>query len=81
VKREQAGLGDLLSQDVAAVFDAYYLMLSDPSLVNGVAQLIQDGHHLPGALKRVIHHHADVFLAMEDPCLRARHEDIRHLGN
>jgi phosphotransferase system, enzyme I, PtsP len=81
VKREQAGLGDLLSQDVATVFDAYCLLLSDPALVNGVAQLIQDGHYLPGALKRVIHHHADVFLAMDDPYLRARHEDIRHLGN
>jgi len=81
VKQEQAGLGDLLSKDVATVFDAYCLLLSDPSLVNGVAQLIQEGHHLPGALKRVIHHHADVFLAMEDPYLRARHEDIRHLGN
>jgi phosphotransferase system enzyme I (PtsI)/phosphotransferase system enzyme I (PtsP) len=81
VKREQAGLGDLLSQDVATVFDAYRLLLSDPALVNGVAQLIQEGHHLPGALKRVIHHHADVFLAMADPYLRARHEDIRHLGN
>jgi len=81
VKREQAGLGDLLSHDVAAVFDAYCLLLSDPALVNGVAQLIEDGHHLPGALKRVINHHADVFLAMDDPYLRARHEDIRHLGN
>jgi phosphoenolpyruvate-protein phosphotransferase len=81
VKREQVGLGDLLSKDVAAVFDAYCLLLSDPALVNGVAQEIQDGHHLPGALKRVIHHHADVFLAMDDPYLRARHEDIRHLGN
>jgi phosphotransferase system enzyme I (PtsI)/phosphotransferase system enzyme I (PtsP) len=81
VKREQAGLGALLSQDVATVFDAYCLLLSDPSLVNGVGQLIQEGHHLPGALKRVIHHHADVFLAMDDPYLRARHEDIRHLGN
>ncbi|MEZ5502953.1 MAG: phosphoenolpyruvate--protein phosphotransferase [Halioglobus sp.] len=81
VKREQAGLGDLLSQDVATVFDAYRLLLSDPALVNGVAQLIRDGHHLPGALKRVIQHHADVFLAMDDPYLRARHEDIRHLGN
>jgi phosphoenolpyruvate-protein phosphotransferase len=81
VKREQAGLGALLSQDVATVFDAYCLLLSDPALINGVAQLIQEGHHLPGALKRVIHHHADVFLAMEDPYLRARHEDIRHLGN
>ena len=81
VKQEQAGLGDLLSQDVAAVFDAYCMLLTDPALVNGVAQLIQEGHHLPGALKRVIQHHADVFLAMDDPYLRARHEDIRHLGN
>jgi phosphoenolpyruvate-protein phosphotransferase len=81
VKREQAGLGDLLSQDVAIVFDAYRLLLSDPALVNGVAHLIEEGHHLPGALKRVIQHHADVFLAMDDPYLRARHEDIRHLGN
>ncbi len=81
VKHEQAGLSVLLSQDVATVFDAYRLLLSDPALVNGVAQMIQDGHHLPGALKRVIQHHADVFLAMDDPYLRARHEDIRHLGN
>ncbi len=81
VKQEQAGLSDLLSQDVATVFDAYCLLLSDPALVNGVAQLIEDGHHLPGALKRVINQHADVFLAMDDPYLRARHEDIRHLGN
>ena len=81
VKREQAGLSELLSQEVAAVFDAYRLLLSDPSLVNGVAQLIRDGHHLPGALKKVIQQHADVFLAMDDPYLRARHEDIRHLGN
>jgi phosphoenolpyruvate-protein phosphotransferase len=81
VQREQARLGDLLSKDVAIVFDAYRMLLSDPSLVNGVAQLIREGHQLPGALKRVIQHHADVFLAMDDPYLRARHEDIRHLGN
>ncbi len=81
VQREQARLGDLLSQDVATVFDAYRLLLSDPALVNGVAQLIREGHQLPGALKRVIQHHAEVFLAMDDPYLRARHEDIRHLGN
>jgi phosphotransferase system enzyme I (PtsI)/phosphotransferase system enzyme I (PtsP) len=81
VKREQAGLGDLLSQDVATVFDAYCLLLSDPALVKGVAHQIEQGRHLPSALKRVIQHHADVFLAMEDPYLRARHEDIRHLGN
>ncbi|HEY6130912.1 MAG TPA: phosphoenolpyruvate--protein phosphotransferase [Halioglobus sp.] len=81
VKREQAGLGDMLSQDVATVFDAYCLLLTDPALVNGVAQVIQSDHHLPGALKRVIQQHADVFLAMDDPYLRARHEDIRHLGN
>ena len=81
VKREQINLGVKLSQDVSAIFDAYMLLLSDPSLVEGVEKAIRDGHHLPGALRLVIQHHADLFLAMGDPYLRARHEDIRHLGN
>ena len=78
VRDEQLCLGSKLSKDVSAIFDAYQLLLSDPSLVNGVAAAISEGHHLPGALRRVIHHHAELFLAMEDPYLRARHEDIRH---
>lgn len=81
VKQEQLNLSTAVSHEVAAIFDAYLLLLSDPSLVKGVEMAVRDGHHLPGALRLVIQHHADLFLAMEDPYLRARHEDIRHLGN
>lgn len=81
VKQEQLSLGVKLSQDVSAIFDAYMLLLSDPALIEGVEKAIRDGHHLPGALRLVIQHHADLFLAMDDPYLRARHEDIKHLGN
>ncbi len=81
VRREQAALGTELSHEVAAIFDAYHMLLSDPALLSGVEQGILGGHDLPSALKAVIHHYAELFLAMEDPYLRARNEDIHHLGN
>tara|TARA_R110002110_G_scaffold303525_1_gene517585 strand:+ start:2418 stop:4691 length:2274 start_codon:yes stop_codon:yes gene_type:complete len=81
VKGEQASLAMELSREVGAIFDAYQMLLSDPALLAGVEQAITRGHNLPAALKIVIHHYAELFLAMEDPYLRARHEDIRHLGN
>ena len=57
------------------------MLLADPSLVEGVKSAIKAGYWLPGALRQVVQQHADLFLAMEDPYLRARHEDIWHLGN
>ncbi len=81
VKEEQAALGTELSQEVGAVFDAYQMLLADPSLVHGVEQAIRAGHALPGALRSVIAHYANLFKAMDDPYLQARHEDIQHLGN
>ncbi|MDX1734659.1 MAG: phosphoenolpyruvate--protein phosphotransferase, partial [Halioglobus sp.] len=39
------------------------------------------GLDMPSAMKSAFHHYAELFLAMDDPYLRARHEDIRHLGN
>lgn len=81
VRNEQSSLGSDLSREVSAVFDAYQMLLSDRTLVQGVEQAIRNGNHLPGALRSVIHHYASLFLAMDDPYLRARHEDIIHLGN
>jgi phosphotransferase system enzyme I (PtsI)/phosphotransferase system enzyme I (PtsP) len=81
VRNEQAALDGELSREVAAIFDAYQMLLADPSLLGGVEQAIREGHHLPVALRSVINHYASLFLAMEDPYLQARHEDIRHLGN
>ncbi|MFT5711077.1 MAG: phosphoenolpyruvate-protein phosphotransferase [Halioglobus sp.] len=78
---EQNSLGSELSKEVSAVFDAYQMLLSDPTLITGVEQAIMAGNHLAGALKSVINHYANIFLSMDDAYLRARHEDIIHLGN
>ncbi len=81
VRGEQERLGSAISEEVTAIFDAYQMMLSDPGLIAGVEQAIRNGHHFPYALRTVIHHYGSLFLAMEDPYLRARHEDIHQLGN
>ncbi|MFV0477354.1 MAG: phosphoenolpyruvate--protein phosphotransferase [Parahaliea sp.] len=81
VEQERQAIGRELSESVAAVFSAYQLLLSDIQLHEGVTARIREGYWLPSALRQTVQHFADVFLAMEDPYLRARHEDIYHLGN
>ncbi|MDP5063366.1 MAG: phosphoenolpyruvate--protein phosphotransferase [Haliea sp.] len=81
VANERRALGDQLSEGVSGVFTAYQMLLNDPGLRLGVEQAIAAGQWLPGALRQVVHHYAEVFLAMEDPYLRARNEDLHHLGN
>lgn len=81
VENERTALGEQLADGVGAVFSAYQMLLNDPGLRLGVEQAIAQGQWLPGALRQVVHHYAEVFLAMEDPYLRARNEDLHHLGN
>lgn len=81
VKAEQDAMGGALSSEVAAIFDAYRMLLADPTMIQGVEQGIKGGLDLPSALRSVVQHYAELFMAMEDPYLRARHEDIHHLGN
>ena len=81
VAREQMLLDTALSDEVRGIFDAYLMLLADPTLSAGVEQRIRGGQDLPSALRTVVQGVSDVFLAMDDPYLRARHEDIRHLGN
>lgn len=78
-ERDALDLG--LSHEIAGIFNAYHMLLSDPVLTEGVAEGIRAGKSLPSALRATVQHFADLFLAMDDPYLRARHEDIRHLGN
>jgi phosphotransferase system enzyme I (PtsI)/phosphotransferase system enzyme I (PtsP) len=77
---QQAVAGDL-SDGVVGIFSAYMMLLSDPSFLGHVEKGILDGNWLPGALRQAIQHFADLFRAMDDPYLKARHEDIHHLGN
>ena len=81
LKRDQLKLGDELSQDVAGIFDVYLMLLDDPSLSHRVELEIRAGFCLMTALRLSIQYFSEVFRKIEDPYLRARHEDMFHLGN
>lgn len=80
IATEQASLPESAPEAIQAVFDAYQMFLNDQAFIGQVEEAIRDGNWLPGALKKSIKNIADMFLAMEDPYLRARHEDIELLG-
>ena len=81
IKSEQLALGEELSESISGIFDAYQMLLSDKSLIAKVESEIRAGHWLPGALKLTVNYYFELFRAMDDPYLRARCEDIQHLGN
>lgn len=81
IKEEEEALSAQLSAQASSIFHTYSSLLDDQALVRQVETEIRNGNWLPGALRRTIQYFADLFLEMEDPYLRARHEDIRHLGN
>lgn len=78
---EKSALGTQLSESVSGIFDAYQLLLSDQSLIDRVEGEIRAGHGLAYSLKISIQYFCDLFRAMDDPYLKARYEDIQHLGN
>ncbi len=81
VNAERVALGGKITGSVGAIFEAYQMLLSDRALIDKVESEIHAGHWLPAALRRSIHYFAEQFLAMDEPYLKARAEDIQHLGN
>lgn len=81
ISREQQTIGDELSESVASIFTAYRMLLEDPEFGLAVEDGIRSGNWLPGALRKATKYFAEQFLAIEDPYLKARHEDIHYLGN
>lgn len=81
IERERQAIETELSEGAAGIFTAYNMLLADPAFVSYVENGIKGGNWLPGALRQGVQHFAELFLAMEDPYLKARHEDIHHLGN
>ena len=57
------------------------MLLADPAFLGHVEKGIIAGNWLPGALRQAIQHFAELFRTMDDPYLKARHEDIHHIGN
>ena len=70
-----------LGQGLSTIFDAYRMLLEDPAFCSRIEREITEGRDLPSALRTTVQFFAAQFLAMEDPYLRARHEDIEQLGN
>ncbi|HTQ99763.1 MAG TPA: phosphoenolpyruvate--protein phosphotransferase [Candidatus Acidoferrum sp.] len=81
IAEEEAVLRAQLSNQESSIFHTYVSLLSDQALIQKVETEIRNGNWLPGALRKSIQYFADLFFAMDDPYLRARHEDIHHLGN
>ncbi|VUD42521.1 Phosphoenolpyruvate-dependent phosphotransferase system [Thalassocella blandensis] len=81
IEAERASLKENVSESIRGIFDAYSLLLSDQSLINKVEAELKAGHWLPWAIKHSIHYFVELFSAMTDPYLKARCEDILHLGN
>lgn len=70
-----------LGHSLSTIFDAYRMLLEDPAFGSRVEMEIVQGSDLPSALRTTVQFFSEQFLAMEDPYLRARHEDIEQLGN
>ena len=73
-------LGDAVSAQDRAIFDAYCAILSDDSLVDETVARIRQGQWAPAALRDTVDAHARVFAEMDDPYLAERASDIRDLG-
>ncbi len=84
VERDLNGLKQRLSDDLPpedrALFDALLMMLGSDVLVTQTIEIIRSGQWAPGALRRTILEHAQVFESMDDIYLRERASDIRDLG-
>lgn len=70
-----------LGQSLSTVFDAYRMLLEDPTFSSRIEREIHQGSDLPTALRNTVRFFSEQFLGMQDPYLRARHEDIEQLGD
>ncbi len=81
LKEGSRSLATHLSGDIASMFSVYDMLLDSNDLTKGVESRIREGNSAPGALRATINEYTARFESMEDPYLRARAEDVRHIGN
>lgn len=85
VKLEVQAGGDKLessiSKDVHALFGVYLLLLDNESFILETEDRIKSGLNAISALKQTTEFHAARFEEMDDPYLKARAEDIWHIGS
>lgn len=81
LEQERKSVKEALGDSLAAVLDAYRMLLEDPSFTARITQEIEAGKALPWAIRQAVRFFSDQFKAMDDPYLKARHEDIEQLGD
>lgn len=80
LEEDKDKLNEALSEDVSLIFDAYTMLVSDPAFGDHVENEIRGGRGLGASIQVAVDHFAGLFAAMDDPYLKSRHEDIRHIG-
>ncbi|WLQ14789.1 phosphoenolpyruvate--protein phosphotransferase [Hahella aquimaris] len=70
-----------LPKDVLALFGVYRMILEDQELTTETVNHIHSGLCASSALRKTVEAHARVFEKMDDAYLRAKADDIRHIGN
>ena len=81
LKAERKVIERAMGENLASIIDAYQMLLEDPSFDKRICDEIHTGKSLPWALKQAVSYFSEQFSAMDDPYLRARHEDIDQLGD
>ena len=72
---------DDVPADIIEIFDFYQLMLSGDQLVASIEQRIRAGASAFAAVRASVDELVHAFDAIDDEYLRARGEDVRHIGN
>ena len=80
IREDQDKFRNTINEDTSAIFDAYQMLIADPGFIRSVENEIRKGSGLVSSIKHAVEHFSALFKAMEDPYLRSRHEDIRHIG-
>lgn len=81
IKQERDSVEKNLGESLASIIDAHQLLLSDPTFSQRVENEINAGKSLLTSIKHATHYFSEFFRNMDDPYLKARHEDIDHLGD
>ncbi|WP_297527642.1 phosphoenolpyruvate--protein phosphotransferase [Thiohalobacter sp.] len=76
----QLRMEKVLPEEDLALFEAFSLMLSSDTLIDGTLARIRAGNWAPAALRDTIAEHVRMFENMDDPYLRERAADVRDLG-
>lgn len=74
-------LGGHAADDVLELFDVYISLLSGDQLVAAARRRIGEGSSAFAAVRAAVDENVAAFEALDDEYLRARAEDIRHIGN